>query len=198
MLRTLRLCPTPRARYFAKQSVPTIQPPAFVLRHVNLNLRTASRGRSLTSVSAASSSRFVNPPRFYSTMANAIQLGNAIATSAAVAADEDAGKGRYNETTLVRGPVAKYNSLVAAGMVREDEHQRNIVKALQQLYKALEDYHPAEVASAGSEQSPFSVCTAKILSSIEPQRPDLCHILTNSQSLFAVIQNFRWRLKAQR
>lgn len=56
------------------------------------------------------------------------------------------------------GPLAKYNSLVAAGTVRDDPDQRQVVQALQELYQELEGYHPEiDESEVIQERSLFSV-----------------------------------------
>ncbi|RUS23252.1 ATPase [Endogone sp. FLAS-F59071] len=49
-------------------------------------------------------------------------------------------KPEFSHSWALVGPLAKYNSLVAAGTVRDDPHQRQVVQALQELYQELEGY----------------------------------------------------------
>ncbi|KAL1924910.1 uncharacterized protein VTP21DRAFT_4564 [Calcarisporiella thermophila] len=50
----------------------------------------------------------------------------------------------------MEGPMAKYNGLVAAGVVNNDNHQRSIVKALQDLYNELKSYEPSTAPTSSS------------------------------------------------
>lgn len=46
-------------------------------------------------------------------------------------------------------PLDLYNERVKAGILKDDPHQRNILKSMQKLYVQLEDYHPPKVAKPG-------------------------------------------------
>lgn len=43
------------------------------------------------------------------------------------------------------GPLAKYDTLVQAGTLLNDDHQRGIVAKLQKLHDRLEKYDPPEI-----------------------------------------------------
>lgn len=43
------------------------------------------------------------------------------------------------------GPMAEYDARVDAGKLRDDEHQRNLIQSLQDLYTTLLDYKPPKV-----------------------------------------------------
>lgn len=44
-----------------------------------------------------------------------------------------------------RGPLAEYDARVHAGKLRNDEHQRNLISALQDLHTMLSEYRPPDV-----------------------------------------------------
>ncbi|KAF2485151.1 AFG1-like ATPase-domain-containing protein [Neohortaea acidophila] len=44
-----------------------------------------------------------------------------------------------------KGPIAEYDARVQSGKLRNDEHQRNLVQALQDLHNMLESYNPPRV-----------------------------------------------------
>ncbi|KAF2221903.1 AFG1-like ATPase [Elsinoe ampelina] len=45
----------------------------------------------------------------------------------------------------VKGPIAEYDARVQSGRLRNDEHQRNLISALQDLHVMLASYNPPEV-----------------------------------------------------
>lgn len=49
------------------------------------------------------------------------------------------------ETYTGRGPIAEYNARVQSGRLRDDEHQRTLIQALQDLHETLTRYIPPKV-----------------------------------------------------
>ncbi|PNS20365.1 hypothetical protein CAC42_5815 [Sphaceloma murrayae] len=58
---------------------------------------------------------------------------------------------RKDQYGKVRGPIEEYDARVASGRLRNDEHQRNLISALQDLHVMLASYEPPEVVEPDIE-----------------------------------------------